>query len=860
MTRFLAAFVLAAGVLAACDGGTPPPVATTVVVTPGTAAFASVGQTEQFSAEVRDQNGSPMTGVTVSWASSDIGVANVTSAGVVTASGNGTAQIRATAEGITGSASITVDQVPESISKTAGDAQTGEAGDPLPISPTVEVKDALGAPVVGASVTFEVVGGGGTVATQTVLTGATGRASTTWTLGGTVGAQTLRARVGTLEVEFTATGQVGILSVSTTALDRARQTLPYTTSLQAKGGNGGGYTWSIASGTLPPGLTLTQGGALAGTPTTAGTFTPTFRVQDGGGGSATRALTLTVCEPPLQLALGANTILDASAVGTCGVYLPSANGAAYRITLHRPSTDVNATSTSVSLTMEGDGVSATAAAASPALAAAAEPALQAPSTLQRGIERSVARAEATERFHEALRADEARLLARLPREGLLAPQGPRLRAAYAAFQAAPDTLVLNVPVDATSCDLSTARSNTAVKLGENQHVAIYQTVSQRTTAPISTASVNMMLDFYENYGDPVIQQYFGGTSDVNGDGILTVLATPDVGAQIAAFVWSGDFFDNSPGVCPASNEREMIYFNADVINDMDDGSSYQALATFVHEAKHVSSLYKRVATQPFHPSFIEEGTAEIAGEMATRLAWAATGGPAVGEKVTRQDFVSGNQIDVTPENYGIFLRMARVAWYLSSQPNGVSASLTSQQNGIYGSGWLFHRFVGDAYGNAAASALADQTLFRTQNDSATASGFTGFPTFVGGKSYTDVLLEYAVALTYEGTPQAPARTFTTYDFPTAAELFRNPDPAGTFPWPVTKTCNGLPCPTSLDSSNTDTDDGVVHAAQFGDHAYPGALGPGGVRIHEFESNGTGTGAQVDVTAPSGIKVIVARVR
>ncbi len=42
-------------------------------------------------------------------------------------------------------------------------------------------------------------------------------------------------------------------------------------------------TWTVASGSLPPGLQLNQNtGAISGTPSTAGTSTPTIRVQDVG--------------------------------------------------------------------------------------------------------------------------------------------------------------------------------------------------------------------------------------------------------------------------------------------------------------------------------------------------------------------------------------------------------------------------------------------------------------------------------------------------------------------------------------------------------------------------------------------------
>lgn len=87
--------------------GTTPHVAS-IDVTPTLDTLTAAGQTVQFSATARDSSGAAMTGQTIAWASSDSGVATVTSSGVASAVANGTATITATASGVTGQATVVV--------------------------------------------------------------------------------------------------------------------------------------------------------------------------------------------------------------------------------------------------------------------------------------------------------------------------------------------------------------------------------------------------------------------------------------------------------------------------------------------------------------------------------------------------------------------------------------------------------------------------------------------------------------------------------------------------------------------------------------------------------------------------------
>jgi len=105
--------------LACGDGGTTPtspptpptpptPVATSILVSPTTLSFTSIGTTQQLSATVKDQNGATMSGASVSWSSSAASVATVSSSGSVTSVVEGSATITATSGSANGTAAVTV--------------------------------------------------------------------------------------------------------------------------------------------------------------------------------------------------------------------------------------------------------------------------------------------------------------------------------------------------------------------------------------------------------------------------------------------------------------------------------------------------------------------------------------------------------------------------------------------------------------------------------------------------------------------------------------------------------------------------------------------------------------------------------
>lgn len=127
------------------------PVPTIVAVTPNSLTFTAVGDTVRLSAEVRDQIGRSMEGAAVVWASSDTQVATVDSVGLVTASGNGTGSITATAGGVSGTASVTTAQLAASV-VVLPSADTIAPGDTLRL--VAEAIDRHGHRVRGAEFTW----------------------------------------------------------------------------------------------------------------------------------------------------------------------------------------------------------------------------------------------------------------------------------------------------------------------------------------------------------------------------------------------------------------------------------------------------------------------------------------------------------------------------------------------------------------------------------------------------------------------------------------------------------------------------------------------------------------------------------
>src|SRR6266702_4242825 len=117
-----------------------------VAVTPAATSLPT-GGTVQLTAIPKDANGTPLTGRSVAWTSSNGAVATVGSSGLVTAVATGSATITATSEGQSGSASITVSNAPVASVAVAPASASVQVGQTVPLTATPKV--ARGTPLSG---------------------------------------------------------------------------------------------------------------------------------------------------------------------------------------------------------------------------------------------------------------------------------------------------------------------------------------------------------------------------------------------------------------------------------------------------------------------------------------------------------------------------------------------------------------------------------------------------------------------------------------------------------------------------------------------------------------------------------------
>ena len=260
----------------------------TIAINGGNGQSAVVGSAVAIapSVKVTDGNGNPVAGVAVTFAIASgggsitganattdaSGIAQVGSWTLGTAAGPNT--LTATSAGLTGSpvtfTATGVTGAAGNLTIVSGDGQSAVAGSDVAVAPSVKVTDANGNAVAGATVTFTVATGGGSVTGGTATTNGNGIATVgSWRLGTAAGTNTLTAASGALPpVTFTATGTVGAAALiainagnNQSATAGTVVAIPPSAKVTDSNGNvvaGAAVTFAVASG----------GGSITGASTT----------------------------------------------------------------------------------------------------------------------------------------------------------------------------------------------------------------------------------------------------------------------------------------------------------------------------------------------------------------------------------------------------------------------------------------------------------------------------------------------------------------------------------------------------------------------------------------------------------------
>src|SRR5207248_6857681 len=242
-----------------------------VTVSPASGSVL-VGQTLQLSAAPKDVDGNTLTGRTVTWTSSNTAWATVSSSGVVTGVTAGTATITGTSEGQSGTAVITVTNVPVAsvtVSPASGSVPVGQT---LQLSATP--KDAGGKVLTGRTVTWTSSNTGAATASGSgVVTGvAAGQVTITATSEGKSGA-------ASINVTLVPVASVTVSPASGSVL--VGQTLQFAATLKDAGGNiltGRTVTWTSSNTAW---ATASSSGVVTGVAAGSVTVTATSEGRSG---------------------------------------------------------------------------------------------------------------------------------------------------------------------------------------------------------------------------------------------------------------------------------------------------------------------------------------------------------------------------------------------------------------------------------------------------------------------------------------------------------------------------------------------------------------------------------------------------
>lgn len=657
-------------------------------------------------------------------------------------------------------------RVPAGLDVVVGTPQEGESGEPLPIPLTVKATDRNGRLVANAVVSFTISAGGGALSAAADTTDASGIASVIWTLGSQLGAASVEARVTNVATPaiFIATVKVGppsALQLVSSAVGNSAAGFEVIDSVAVRvvdrfdhpiAGAEVAFAITAGGGATSHASKLSGSDGIARTAWTLGAAGAQTLRATLGTIEATVSGTAVNC-PEAQLAIGeVLTLLSGSP--TCVLL----TGNAQKFVVATVNTTSSA-SFSSGFRLRGAGSAAAALATS----------LPAPSLLARSPAfAAVAQERTAADAHATLLQSNAELLDRLGpnrRAQLRSQLRPLVQAA--ALPALGDVLPVNIPVDFSNiCSLS----NSARIGGRVAYVGTHSVILEDTLAPLrgeNDAVYSMVGQEFDSVMWPILTTNYGNPlamdAQLDANGRIFMVFSPRIntvqGGTVAGFVTGGDFFTTQD--CAASNVGEYFYarvptragggFDSDNTTVTVDEWLRSTRAVIMHEVKHVTSYAEKFASPDILPSgfftndaWLEESTAMVAEELWARTVF----GYGFRGNV---DYAASVFCEVRPTvgscagkptaMFDHFYWLSQFARATETKSPVGSPSDAS----VYGSGWLFIRWLLDQYATTEAAILGPMTTEALRPGVASVEAHTG-------KSFTELISDWALAFVLDDYP------------------------------------------------------------------------------------------------------------
>ena len=777
---FVRSALVVVALVAGCGGSEPtlPPVSVKSVSVSVSNSQLEVASTQTATADVRDTKNAVVTDKTVTWTSSAPTVATVTSSGLITAVAPGPVTITATVDDKSGVANIQVvaPQITSIVVSPAGPILPGQS-----IALVATLKDRNGAVLTGRPVTWT------TSKARVATVDASGTLKAL--AGGTV---TITATVEGLSTQLTVvvSPPPGTIVPTVTGISPATLTpgVPATITGTSFDPAAAQNTVEIAGVTV----VVTAATATQLTVQVPSTGLPCASTQAVNvdvstiAGTGTKQQPLTVATSR-TVAVGATFM--ATAAGNLGCNELSQSGT-YIVSVFNAGTSLQETE-GFALRGVPPGALASVAAQADVLRSIA---LVAP-VGARHAPVDPAIAAATREHLQRLEAD-VELFHRLGKPG------GSVRASRGVSAGATRTSSL-IPVPLTvgatasvnfnysSCSTDKSPVVTARVVYVGPKTIVLEDNASVLAGKIDADLIDLAQEFetvsfplLANFGNPLA---YDDSTDQNGR--IIMLFTPRVntaGAGILGFVQLCDLFNPArSALVSASNKAELFYARA--VTDTTPGNTTlngraqwrrQMPATLIHESKHITANAERFADPKEtvdEEVWLEEATAQVASELYGRAihgnGWRTNstytgtldceirpGTPACGNGT----FVMGNH----------FLYLAD---YLQSIEQKTILS-GSDDNDIYGSAWMFVRWLTDTYATAT-----EGDFLRSIVKSVYTKGVVNVTT-PSGKSWPELLSQFTLMLAADDLPNvSPPDVEQSWNLPGVFSGYnrdiQNPPPA-----------------------------------------------------------------------------------